>query len=108
MVEYDIFFKSIPWLVNKVHMNVRIVRIHLSSALVNRQEHRFDTRSSLRHQAGCSGRSDSQTSDVTASVLLHIFVQCRISFRQTLDERIVLFAFAVVHLESATLFRHFY
>ena len=107
-MEYNILFERIPCFINKVDMNICVIRIHFSSTLVNRQEYRFNTRSCLSHQAGCSGGSDSQAGNVASSVFLHFFIQLRIGFCQTLDERIVLLAFVVVYFESTALFRHFY
>ena len=37
-MEYDVFFECVPCFVYKVYMNIRIVRVHLSSTFVNRQE----------------------------------------------------------------------
>ena len=89
-------------------MNVRIVGIHFAAALVHGQEYGLDTGGGLSHQAGGAGRGDGQTGNVAASVLLHLLVHFRVGFTQAVDERVVLFAFCVVHLECAALFGHFY
>ena len=107
VVEYDIFFECVACLVNKVNMYVRIIRIYFSSTLVNRQENRFNTGSRLCHQTGCSCRSNRQTGNITTTVFLHFCIQFRISFGQTLNERVVLFAFVAVYFESTTFFSHF-
>ena len=88
-------------------MYVRIIRIYFSSTLVNRQENRFNTGSRLCHQTGCSCRSNRQTGNITTTVFLHFCIQFRISFGQTLNERVVLFAFVAVYFESTAFFCHF-
>ena len=89
-------------------MNVRIVGIHFAAALVHGQEYGFYTGGGLSHQAGGAGRGDGQTSNVAASVLLHLLVHFRIGFAQAVDERVVLFAFCIVYLECTAFFGHFY
>ena len=107
-MEYDIFFECISCFVYKIYMYIRIVRINLSSAFVNRQEYRFDTGSCLCHQTGSSGWSNCQAGNVTATVFLHVLIQFRVSCCQALDERIILFTFAIVYFESTTFFGHFH
>ena len=107
-MEYDVFFECVPCFVYKVYMNIRIVRVHLSSTFVNRQEYRLDTRGGLRHQTGRSGWSNRQAGNVAATIFLHVLIQFRVGCCQALDERIVLFTFAIVYFEGTAFFGHFH
>ena len=108
MMEYDIFFECVTCFVDKVNTSFRIVRVHLAATAINGQEHRFDTRSSLRHQAGRSRRCYRQTGDITATVFHHVVIQLRIGFTQTVDKRILFFALCIIDIECTTFFGHFH
>ena len=105
-MEYDIFFECVAGFIHKIDTRFRIIRVNLTTTSVHRKEYRLDTGSRLRHQTGCSCRSNSQTSNVTTTVLQHIFIQSRISFTQTVDKRILFLTFRIIDFESATLFSH--
>lgn len=105
-MEDNVFFESITCFVDEIYVDVGIVRVDFPAAFVYRHEDRFDTRSSLCHQAGGTGRSDGQTGDVPASVFHHFLVQFRVGFFQAVDERVVLFAFGIVDFEGAAFLGH--
>ncbi len=72
MVEYDKFLVTVARFIDEINPHILVIRIHFSSAFVDGQENGLDSRSRLGHQTGSSGRSNSQTSDITTSVLHHI------------------------------------
>ena len=107
-MEYDVFLECVSGFIHEIHMYVGVIRIDFATSLVYRQEYGFDAGSGLRHQACRACRCDGETGNVAAAVFLHLLVQFRVCFAQAVDERVVLFAFAVVYFESAAFFSHFH
>ena len=87
-------------------MHISIIRVYLSSAQVNRHEYWLYTTCGLSHKARCASRSDSQTSNISATILHHVGIQLSICILQAVDERIVSLAAGIVNLECAALLSH--
>ena len=102
----DVFFKSITRLVHKVHMHFGIVGVHLATTLIDWHEDWFDTAGCLGHQAGCSRRSNGQTGNVAAAILLHLFIQRRVGLLNTVHEGVILFALTIIHGKCSALLGH--
>ena len=108
MVIDDVFLESVTRLVNEVDMYFRVVRVDLAPTFVHGQEYRFDAGCGLRHEAGRPRRGNGEASDVASSVFYHVFIQFRVSLTQTVDERVVLFAFGVEDFKCPAFFGHLY
>ena len=106
MMIYNVFFECVAGFIHEIHVYLWVVWIDLSSTLINRHKDWLNTRCSLCHQAGSSSWSNGQTSNVSTTVLLHFFVQGRISFLDAVDERIVLFTFPIVDGERTAFLSH--
>ena len=87
-------------------MDIGVIGINLTAALVHRHEDRLYTTCGLRHEAGGSSRSNGKAGDVAAAILHHILVQLCVGLSETVDERIGLFPLGVEYLEGTTLLCH--
>ncbi|EJX08497.1 hypothetical protein EVA_03396 [gut metagenome] len=108
MMVNDIFFEGIPYLVSKVDMHLRIVRIHFTATFIDRQKDWFDTTRRLCHQTRGTRRRNRQTSNVTTTILAHFRIECRIGLLYAQHKRIVLLTASIVDFERSTLLCHLY
>src|SRR5690606_40438321 len=102
MVENNVLFPTVSYFINKVTPYLRVIWIYLTTPLIYRHEYRFDTTCSLGHQRSRACRSNSEKSDIPASMNTHTFIQIRISISQTLNKWIVLFTFSVIDCECTS------
>ena len=106
MVVNDIFLKGIARLVRKVHAHLGVVGVHLAAARIYGQEHRFDARGGLRHQARGARGGNGEAGNVAATLARHVGIELRVGLLDAQHEGIVLLALRVEHLESAALASH--
>ena len=104
----DVFFKRIARFIHKVYAHFGVVRIDLTTALINGEEDGFDTARCLRHQTCCTRWRNGQASDVATAVLHHIFIERRVGILYAEHKGICHFALGVVDLEGTAFARHFY
>ena len=88
MIHY-VLLERVAHLVDKVHMHLRVIGIHLAATLVYRHEHRLYAACGLRHQTCRTGRGDCQAGDVAASVFHYVFIQLCVGVLYAQQERIV-------------------
>ena len=106
MMEHDELLERVSRLIHEIHMHIGIVRIHLATTLIYRHKDWFYSACCLSHQTCRSCRCNSQTGNISPAVFLHILIQLRVGFLDTVYERIVLLSFRVVNTECPALFRH--
>ena len=99
MVEDNVFFPRVANLIHKGDFHILVIGVHFAATHIYWTEDRLDTRSGLRHQTGCTGRSDGQHRDVTTTILNHCLIERRISFADTSNHRVILFAFSIINRE---------
>ena len=101
-----VLLEGVAHLVDKVHMHIGVVGIHLAAAHIDGHEHRLDAACGLRHQRRRSRGGNGQAGNVPAAVLLHVGPQLRVVLLNAQDERICGLALSVINLESTALLGH--
>jgi len=104
VVENDVFLEAVAVFVLMIYPGLFVVGIDLAAALVDQVERWLDAGSGLCHQAGGAGRSNGETGNIAASVLLHFGHHLRSGGSQALDERVVLFTFVIEDFKGTTVF----
>ena len=104
----DVFFKRVTRFIHKVNAHFWVVRIHLTTTLINGKEYGFDATRCLRHQTSSPCRCNRQAGNIATTILHHVFIKVGISLLQAQDERIIHLASGVKDLERTTFARHFY
>ena len=94
-------------LIYEIDVCFSIIWIDFATTLVNWHKHGFNTASCLSHKRYTSCWSNSQTSNVSTSVLLHISTQFWIQIIQAIQEWVILLYFVIKHWETSTLTSHF-
>ena len=107
MIHY-VLFEAVSNLIYKIDMDVSIVRINLTAALIYGHKHRLYAAGCLRHKRCRTSRSYGKARDIAATILRHGRIQLGISLFYSIDKRIILFTFRVIYFESTAFFRHRY
>ena len=96
VVVNDVFFKGIARFVGIVHMHLRVVRVHLAAALVDRHEHGFDAARRLRHEASGARGGYGEAGNVAPAVAAHVLVEFGVGLLDAENEGVVLLSLCIV------------